>query len=345
MRSGEERRLKLVKGTAPADPATPAAPAQAPAEGRGPAGGARRSGDGTRQPARGGRAATRRTVTRRVPAAKDPVREILERLDQEPVDRPGSGEPTAAGGTATTDEPTSTDEPDLTDEPTATNGATATDEPTATNGATTTDEPDTTGTATSTSRATRIGRAIRIGKATRTGAAGSTGETAAGRDGPGRRLGTTITLVAALCAALALAGVFGYQWWEDRAIERSHAQALAAARQTTVNFVSVSASSVDSDLQRITAGATGEFKEEFVRGQAKVREAVLENKVESRGTVLRAGLLSGDRRHAVVLVAMDATVKNVNAPDGRPAHYRIQVDLTREDDSDTWLVARLQFVG
>ncbi|GAB3980235.1 hypothetical protein V1634_15465 [Plantactinospora veratri] len=298
MRSGEERRLKLVKGTAAADPSTPEVPRQPTGEGRGPTGGARRSGDGTRQPARGGRAATRRTVTRRVPAAKDPVEEILERLDQEPVEKPETEERVA------TDEPAGTAEGDSTDEAAGTAEAASTGDPGST-----------------------------------VAAAGP------GRRGSRRRLGTTVGLVVALCAALALAGVFGYRCWEDRAVERAHGQALAAARQTTVNFVSVSASSVDSDLQRITAGATGEFKEEFVRGQAKVRAAVLENKVESRGTVLRAGLLSGDRRHAVVLVAMDATVKNVNAPDGRPAHYRIQVDLTRDGDSDTWLVSRLQFVG
>ncbi|GAA3740751.1 hypothetical protein GCM10022225_25060 [Plantactinospora mayteni] len=336
MPSGEERRLKLVKGTAPAEPSTPAVPRQAPAEGRGLAGGARRSADGTRQPGRGGRAATRRTVTRRLPAVKHPVEEILERLDQEPVDKPpNTGEPTP------TDDPnpTTTDEATATDEVATTDKATARDEAGTTDEAGSTDEAGTSGGTGSTRRTTRSGRAGS------TDAAGSTDERAAGRKGAGRRLGTTVTLVVALCAALALAGVFGFRWWEDRAVERAHAQALAAARQTTVNFVSVSASSVDGDLQRITAGATGEFKEEFVRGQAKVREAVLENKVESRGTVLRAGLLSGDRRHAVVLVAMDATVKNVNAPDGRPAHYRIQVDLTREGDSDTWLVSRLQFVG
>jgi Mce-associated membrane protein len=61
--------------------------------------------------------------------------------------------------------------------------------------------------------------------------------------------------------------------------------------------------------------------------------------------VLRAGLRSGDLHNAVVLVAVDATVKNVHAPDGRPAHYRIQVDLTRDRDSGAWLVSRLQFVG
>ncbi|GAA4470552.1 hypothetical protein [Phytohabitans houttuyneae] len=152
-----------------------------------------------------------------------------------------------------------------------------------------------------------------------------------------------VALAAVLAAALAAAVLGGYRWYGDRALDSAHEGALAAARQTAVNFVSVSASSVDRDLQRIVAGATGDFKDEFVRGQAQVRAAIVENKVESVGTVLRAGLVSGDRRSAVVLVAVDATVKNVKAPDGRPSHYRIQVDVTREGGA--WLVSRLQFVG
>jgi Mce-associated membrane protein len=152
-------------------------------------------------------------------------------------------------------------------------------------------------------------------------------------------------LVAVLAAALAAAGVSSHRWYVDRATDQARQAAVAAARQTTVNFVSVSAASVDRDLQRISAGATGEFKEQFTRGQSQVRQAVVENKVESHGSVLRAGLVSGDRRSAVVLVAVDATVKNVKAPEGRPSHYRIQVDMVRDKDTGEWLVSRLQFVG
>jgi Mce-associated membrane protein len=154
-----------------------------------------------------------------------------------------------------------------------------------------------------------------------------------------------IGAAAALALALTAAVLSGYHWYQDRALDEAHQQALASAKQTSVNFVSVSASSVDRDLQRIVAGATGDFKDEFTRGQAQVRTAVVENKVESRGTVLRAGLVSGDRRSAVVLVAIDATVKNVKAPDGRASHYRIQVDVTRDGKSGAWLVSKLQFVG
>ena len=112
-----------------------------------------------------------------------------------------------------------------------------------------------------------------------------------------------------------------------------------------MNFVSISASTVDTDLQRIVAGATGDFRDEFTRGMSQVRTAVVENNVESRGTILRSGLVSGDLDSAVVLVAIDATVKNVRSPDGRRSHYRIQVDMSRDKRSGKWLVAKLQFVG
>ncbi|MCO1594534.1 hypothetical protein M8C17_05090 [Micromonospora sp. RHAY321] len=167
-----------------------------------------------------------------------------------------------------------------------------------------------------------------------------------GRAGPagGRRV-SIVVLVVLLAAALGAAGVTGRQWYVDRATEQARQAALSAARQASVNFVSVSAASVDRDIQRITTGATGDFRDEFTRGQSQVRAAVVENKVDSRGSVLRAGLVSGDRRRAVVLVAVDATVKNVKAPEGRPSHYRIQLDLVRDRESGRWLVSRLQFVG
>jgi Mce-associated membrane protein len=154
-----------------------------------------------------------------------------------------------------------------------------------------------------------------------------------------------VCLVVALAAAVAAAGVAGYGWYAQQRLDGARQQALAAARQTTVNFVSVSAATVDRDLQRVTAGATGDFKDEFARGAPQVRTAVVENNVDSRGSVLRAALVSGDADSAVVLVAVDANVKNVKAPQGRLSHYRIQVNVTRDAKSGRWLVSKLQFVG
>jgi Mce-associated membrane protein len=337
MPTGEERRLKLVKATPTVEPtagsddreATRAEATRAEAGyladgAQPPADEARASADEARPPARRRRQPARRTVTRRVPEARDPVESILQRLDREPA----APDPEPADAPATDAAPADTAPTDATADDTHATDAPGIDADSSGVQAAPTPSAD--------ASERRVGRWIRLGRRPRP---------PAGRPAPGRWPAATVGLAAVLVVALAGAGFLGYQWYQDRAVEQARAHALAAARQTTVNFVSVSASSVDSDLQRITAGAAGEFKEEFTRGQAQVRAAVIENKVESTGTVLRAALVSGDRRAAVALVAVDATVKNVHAPDGRAAHYRIQVDLTRDRDSGAWLVSRLQFVG
>jgi Mce-associated membrane protein len=183
-----------------------------------------------------------------------------------------------------------------------------------------------------------MGVEVRVDRLTRSACSNPTGAFPAGR--PSR---PTAALLLVLFAALAAAAYFGLGWYVDRQTHRAQQQAVAAAKQACVDFVSVSAASVDRDLQRILAGTTGDVRDEFSRGRSQVRAAVVENNVESRGTVLRAALLSGDRRQATVLVAIDASVRNTNAPEGRRSHYRIQVGLTRP--GDRWLVSRLQFVG
>jgi Mce-associated membrane protein len=156
----------------------------------------------------------------------------------------------------------------------------------------------------------------------------------------------TVALAVVLCAAvLVTLSITGVRWYHQQRLESARQGALAAARQTTVDFVSISAATVDRDLQRIAAATTGDFKDEFTRGLPQVRTAVVENKVSSTGSVLRAALVSSDLDSAVALVAIDASVKNTGAPDGRISHYRIQVDLSLDPGSGRWLVSRLQFVG
>src|SRR5690349_11368954 len=70
-------------------------------------------------------------------------------------------------------------------------------------------------------------------------------------------------LAVALLGALAAAGVFGRQWYDQRQLDTARQQALAAARQEAVDFVSISAATIDGDLKRIADGATGDFRDEF----------------------------------------------------------------------------------
>ena len=152
-------------------------------------------------------------------------------------------------------------------------------------------------------------------------------------------------LAVLLVAATAGAIVMTSRWQDQRRVEGYRQEALADAKQAAVNFVSISVSTVDADMQRIIDGSTGDFKDQYVSNKSTFRDQIVANNSSSTGTVLRAAILSSDSDSAVVLVALDATIKNSGAPDGHLSHYRMQLNMARDTGTGRWLVSQLDFVG
>jgi Mce-associated membrane protein len=90
-------------------------------------------------------------------------------------------------------------------------------------------------------------------------------------------------------------------------------------------------------------GATGEFRTQFEAGTQDLAELVTANQAVSRGEVLEAGIVTADEDSARVLVVADSTVTNTAGTEPQKRHYRLQLDLVRDDGR--WLVSDLQFVG
>ncbi|BCJ37893.1 hypothetical protein Athai_53960 [Actinocatenispora thailandica] len=149
-------------------------------------------------------------------------------------------------------------------------------------------------------------------------------------------------LAVILAGALGAGGYAGWRHYQHRQDEKARKAAVSAAETTVSNFMSISTKTVDHDLKRVLTGATGDFRTQFKNGMGQTKTAVVENKVTSKAHVKWAGVVTSKRRSATVLVAMDATVKNTNAPKGRLAHYRVKV--TMAEQNGRWLVSELQFV-
>jgi len=162
---------------------------------------------------------------------------------------------------------------------------------------------------------------------------------------PSRRpLLALAVLVAVLAvAAVALAVVLGARLADRSALEEARADALAAGRQAIVNLDSISAETVDEDMDRVVAGATGTFKDQFTRSREDLKKLVVANRTESSGTVLSAGVISADTASATLLVAADRRVKDATTPEAEVVHDRWRVYL--EKRGGTWLVAKLEPVG
>ncbi|BCJ27988.1 hypothetical protein [Actinocatenispora sera] len=151
-----------------------------------------------------------------------------------------------------------------------------------------------------------------------------------------------VVLALILAGALGAGGYAGWKHYQYRQDEQARNAAVSAAKTTVSNFMSISTRTVDHDLNRVLAGATGDFKTQFKNGMGQTKTAVVENKVTAKAHVLWAGVVTSKRRSATVLVAMDATVRNTNAPKGRLAHYRVKVTMAEQNGK--WLVSELQFV-
>lgn len=144
-----------------------------------------------------------------------------------------------------------------------------------------------------------------------------------------------LALAGTVLAAVLLAG--------QHSRDSDRTAVLQAGRQTVVDFTTYKYESWDADVQRVIADATGPFKDEFTATSGELKGPVVANKASSEGEVLEAGVVSMDSDSAQVLVVADATVTNTAIPSGQLRHYRIKLDLVRENGR--WLTAGLQAVG
>ena len=146
-------------------------------------------------------------------------------------------------------------------------------------------------------------------------------------------------VVAAVVAVVVLA----LQLQDSSSDSQRREEVLQAARQQGINLTTLDHRSVDRDLERVLAGATGTFKKEFAAGAKDLTDLVVENKAVSTGEVLEAGLVTADSDSARVLVVVDSTVSNAATGEEQVRHYRMQLDLARR--GQRWLTSDLTFVG
>ena len=159
-----------------------------------------------------------------------------------------------------------------------------------------------------------------------------------------RRARAWVVVLSALAAVLVVVvAVLSYVALSHRRdrqdLQVARENALAAGRQAILNLDALSAATIDKDLARVVAGATGTFKDQFTKAQGDLKQLVVSRQTQSSGEILSAGVVRSDTDTATVLVAVDRTVKDSTDKDGTVAHDRWRLDL--EKHGGRWLVADL----
>lgn len=159
----------------------------------------------------------------------------------------------------------------------------------------------------------------------------------------GRRALVGWILILVLAVALAAAAV-------ALLIQRNHAAQrdeqrnafVQTARQTVLNLTTIKPDTAKEDVDRILAGASGEFKSEFDGREDPFVGVVKQAGVTTVGKILESGFESQDGNTATVLVAARADVSTPDGTQNGPRDFRMRVTVT--DDGGTMTASKVEFV-
>ncbi len=151
-----------------------------------------------------------------------------------------------------------------------------------------------------------------------------------------------MALIAAVVVLVAAAALLANVLLRAERADQARADAVHAARQQSVNLVTLDHRHIDTDIRNILSGSTGDFHDEYAKDADRVKDVVVKNEVRSTGTVLEAGVVSTDADSVTVLVVVDSVVRNKADQKGQVRHYRIQLEMSRQ--GSRWLARTLQFV-
>jgi Mce-associated membrane protein len=133
-----------------------------------------------------------------------------------------------------------------------------------------------------------------------------------------------VTVTAAVLAALG-----AHRLSHQQALDDARSSALAAGRQIAVDVATYDYRHIDADFTRVSKEATGKFQSDFTTQSAGVRDAIVAAKAVSTAQVASAGIVNATTSSAQVVVALNRTVTNSQAPKGTQSALGVQMFLVK----------------
>jgi Mce-associated membrane protein len=140
-------------------------------------------------------------------------------------------------------------------------------------------------------------------------------------------------------AGAALAALGARQASDQQDLARVRVQALAAGRQIAIDLASYDYRTIDRDFTRVSNESTGKFQSDFSTQSAGVRDAIVAEKATSTAQIASAGTVNVSLTSAQVIVALNRTVTNSQAPKGTNSAFGVQLFLVKRGDH--WLATQV----
>ncbi len=157
---------------------------------------------------------------------------------------------------------------------------------------------------------------------------------------------TMLVVLLALAAGLGAAST--WQTHGDRADaatrQERYGEVLTAADREVTAFVNMRHDRASESVDAVAAGATGDFRDQYVRSAARVIRVLKAHRSTMTGRVVWSGVHAISATDASVIVATSGTVSNIRTSGtAERRDFRFRVSLQRE--SGRWLTSDIEFVG
>jgi Mce-associated membrane protein len=164
-------------------------------------------------------------------------------------------------------------------------------------------------------------------------------------DAGAARLGWTSRAIRGAAAAVlicAVAGAAGEAWLIVHQHQKANAahQALTAATTFVNALTTVDTNAIDKEFDDVLGGSTGEFKNMYTKSSAQLRRVLIDNKAAAHGTVVEAAVESATTDKVVVLLFVDQSVSNQQAPDAQIDRSRVKITMEKVDRR--WLASEVE---
>ena len=185
--------------------------------------------------------------------------------------------------------------------------------------------------------------AVRPARGDRDGTDGVLESPAAGdRQEPDARARPSLPLVPVLAMLLVvLAAAAAFLWItrpEPSAIGTGdYVEALQAARSGVKDITSFDHLTLDDDIEQIRRVTTGDLREETIAELEDNRDQIVQSEAIVNTEVIGAGVLRASGDAATVMMVLQATQESTASPQAQVSSYRIEVQLTKENDR--WLLS------
>lgn len=161
----------------------------------------------------------------------------------------------------------------------------------------------------------------------------------------------TYTIRRAVCWAVgvvivvlaAAAGTTGWMVVAQHQRDGEAAQALDAARAYAVTLTTTDQKAIDKNFTDVIDGATGQFKDAYSKAAAQMRKMLIDNKVNTTGTVDDAAIKAVHGDDVDVLLSVKQVVTSSAMPDPRTDF--VSVSMTMHKVAGKWLAAQVLLAG